>query len=85
MELIYVATTAITGDNDRLKIAFESLGMFYDGDNKRQIIGSENILGLFDEDKPSMDELEKSFKAFDTNKEGYIDAKELQFALSEMG
>ncbi|GJY19866.1 probable calcium-binding protein CML30 [Tanacetum coccineum] len=68
-----------------LEIVLKRLGMFCDHDDKRQIIGSNEISGLFDEDEPSLDEVKEAFSAFDRNKDGFIDAKELQHALSEMG
>ncbi|KAI3513383.1 hypothetical protein L1887_20714 [Cichorium endivia] len=68
-----------------LKLVMERLGMLWDHDDKRRIIVSEEILDLFAEDEPSLDEVKEAFGVFDRNKDGYIDVKELQYALSEMG
>ncbi|CAH1442978.1 unnamed protein product [Lactuca virosa] len=69
-----------------MNIIMERLGMFWDhADDKRRIIASEEILDLFAEEEPSLDEVKEAFGVFDRNKDGYIDVKELQYALSEMG
>ncbi|XP_071714360.1 probable calcium-binding protein CML45 [Rutidosis leptorrhynchoides] len=68
-----------------LKIIMERFGMLWDHDDTRQVIGSEEMLGLFDEDEPSLDEVKEAFSVFDKNNDGYIDEKELQIAFSKMG
>ncbi|KAI3807440.1 hypothetical protein L1987_23368 [Smallanthus sonchifolius] len=69
-----------------LKIIMDRLGICWDREDKRHvIISSEEMLGLFNEDEPSLDEVKEAFSVFDRNKDGYIDEKELQYTLSEMG
>ncbi|KAM0035642.1 putative EF-hand domain-containing protein [Helianthus debilis subsp. tardiflorus] len=68
-----------------LKIVMDRLGIRWDHNDHRHVItGSEDLLGLFDEDEPSLDEVKEAFSVFDRKKDGYIDEKELQYALSEM-
>lgn len=68
-----------------MKMIMERLGMFWDRDDKTQVIVSEDIIDLFEEEEPSLDEVKEAFGAFDRNKDGFIDANELQSALCEMG
>nr|XP_043637558.1 calmodulin-like protein 6 [Erigeron canadensis] len=69
-----------------LKIIMGKLGMLWDNcHDKRHIIGSEEILGLFNDDEPSLDEVKQAFNVFDRNKDGYIDANELRYTFRNMG
>ncbi|KAL8225712.1 hypothetical protein R6Q57_018269 [Mikania cordata] len=69
-----------------LKIVMGRLGMFWEReDNTQVVVGSDEMLGLFDDDEPSLDEVKEAFSVFDRNKDGYIDEKELQYALLKMG
>ncbi|GJS02318.1 probable calcium-binding protein CML30 [Tanacetum coccineum] len=68
-----------------LEIVLKRLGMFCDHDDKRQIIGSNEISGLFDEDEPSLDEVKEAFSAFDRNKDGFIDAKVFEMSFQRWG
>ncbi|XP_024971984.1 probable calcium-binding protein CML30 [Cynara cardunculus var. scolymus] len=68
-----------------VNMIMERLGMFWDRDGKAQIIVSEDIIDLFDEEEPSLDEVKEAFRVFDRNNDGFIDANELQSTLREMG
>ncbi|KAK1427212.1 hypothetical protein QVD17_15895 [Tagetes erecta] len=69
-----------------VKMIMDRLGMLWDcDDNKTRVIGSEEMLGLFDVEEPSLDEVKEAFSVFDRNKDGYIDENELKDVLSEMG
>lgn len=48
-------------------------------------IGEEEILEVFDEEEPSLDELKEAFGVFDDNKDGFIDASELGRVLCSLG
>ncbi|KAI7737567.1 hypothetical protein M8C21_019528 [Ambrosia artemisiifolia] len=67
------------------KIMMGRLGMFWDPDDQYESIGLDDMADLFVEDEPSLDEVKDAFSVFDKNGDGYIDAKELQNVLSEMG
>ncbi|KAM0060501.1 putative EF-hand domain-containing protein [Helianthus debilis subsp. tardiflorus] len=68
------------------KIMMERLGMFWDfKDQQHESIGLKDMVDLFIEDEPSIDEVKEAFSVFDKNGDGYIDANELQNVLSEMG
>ncbi|KAI3726878.1 hypothetical protein L1987_66684 [Smallanthus sonchifolius] len=67
------------------KIMMERLGTFWDPDDQRETIVLEEMASLFVDDEPSLDEVKQAFRVFDKNNDGYIDAKELQDALSDMG
>ncbi|XP_076888029.1 putative calcium-binding protein CML46 [Bidens hawaiensis] len=68
-----------------LKMIMDTLGICWDRDDKRQVITDlEEMLSLFHEDEPSLDEVKEAFSVFDRNNDGYIDQKELQNTLSEI-
>ena len=43
--------------------------------------GSKELSKLFEEQEPSLEEVKQAFDVFDENKDGFIDAKELQRVL----
>ncbi|KAJ3675269.1 hypothetical protein LUZ60_004311 [Juncus effusus] len=45
----------------------------------------ETIQILFEENEPSLEEAKEAFYVFDENRDGFIDAEELQRVLSKMG
>lgn len=67
------------------KTMMERLGTFWDPDDQRESVGLKEMVDMFVEDEPSLDELKEAFGVFDKNNDGYIDAKELQNVLSDMG
>lgn len=46
---------------------------------------SNELSGLFDEKEPSLEEVKQAFDVFDENKDGFIDARELQRVLCILG
>ncbi|KAJ0436814.1 putative EF-hand domain-containing protein [Helianthus annuus] len=67
------------------KIVMERLGMFWDPNDQNESIALGDMVDLFIEDEPSLDEVKEAFSVFDKNGDGYIDANELQNVLFEMG
>ncbi|KAJ0536366.1 putative EF-hand domain-containing protein [Helianthus annuus] len=67
------------------KTMMERLGTFWDPDDQRETIVLEEMVSLFVDDEPSLDEVKQAFSVFDKNNDGYIDAKELQNVLYGMG
>ncbi|KAL8230705.1 hypothetical protein R6Q57_000483 [Mikania cordata] len=63
----------------------ERLGTFWDPDDQREAIVLDEMVSLFVDDEPSLDEVKQAFIVFDKNNDGYIDARELQNVLSGMG
>ncbi|KAI3878291.1 hypothetical protein MKW92_001686 [Papaver armeniacum] len=56
-----------------------------DGENIQERLGLDELLGLFEEKEPSVDEVRGAFDVFDENKDGFIDATELQKVLPALG
>lgn len=56
-----------------------------DGDKLRECIGSDELSELFVETEPSLGELKEAFNVFDENRDGFVDAKELQRVLCSLG
>ncbi|GFP87348.1 probable calcium-binding protein cml45 [Phtheirospermum japonicum] len=56
-------------------------------ENNGEIRGvcEEEILGLFNEEEPSLEEIKETFGVFDVNKDGFIDGSELQGVLCNLG
>ncbi|PIN24070.1 Calmodulin and related proteins (EF-Hand superfamily) [Handroanthus impetiginosus] len=48
-------------------------------------LSEEDFMGLFDEEEPSLEEIKETFGVFDVNKDGFIDASELQRVLCSLG
>ncbi|KAI3761317.1 hypothetical protein L1987_51729 [Smallanthus sonchifolius] len=63
----------------------ERLGMSWGPRDRNESVGWEEMVDVFVEDEPSLDEVKEAFSVFDKNHDGYIDAKELQNVLSDMG
>ncbi|PON54129.1 Parvalbumin [Parasponia andersonii] len=78
---------------EEVKMVMNKLGiMIYGGREhgddyvpQREAIGGEELLGLFEEEEPSLEELKEAFDVFDDNKDGFIDAQELGRVLSNLG
>ncbi|XP_026458137.1 probable calcium-binding protein CML45 [Papaver somniferum] len=56
-----------------------------DGEKIQERLGLDELLGLFEEKEPSVDEVRGAFDVFDENRDGFIDATELQKVLSALG
>ncbi|KAL2349231.1 hypothetical protein Fmac_003231 [Flemingia macrophylla] len=67
-------------------LVMEKLGMNVecDGDGVEEF-GEKEILELFDDDDVTLSEVEEAFQVFDQNKDGFIEARELQVVLSCLG
>ncbi|KAI3521784.1 hypothetical protein L1887_11258 [Cichorium endivia] len=67
------------------KVMMARLGTFWDPDDQRENLELDEIVNLFVVDEPSLNEVNEAFSVYDKNGDGYIDAKELQNVLSDMG
>ncbi|KAL0014032.1 hypothetical protein SO802_001101 [Lithocarpus litseifolius] len=65
----------------------ESLGICCspEGEDPQQRFSSKELSGLFDEKEPSLEEVKEAFDVFDENRDGFIDARELQRVLRNLG
>ncbi|KAJ9174269.1 hypothetical protein P3X46_017311 [Hevea brasiliensis] len=75
---------------EEFKIVMEQLGVFYDRDDEllhqdQRLLGADDLSRLFEEEEPSLEELKEAFDVFDENKDGFIDAKDLQRVLCRLG
>ncbi|XP_062151183.1 probable calcium-binding protein CML46 [Alnus glutinosa] len=63
------------------------LGIFCspEGEKLQEWFSSNEISGLFDEKEPSLEEVKEAFDVFDDNRDGFIDAGELQRVLCILG
>lgn len=75
----------IDDDDEQLTIAelravMEKLGTSYDpdADTIEEKLSSDDIIALFEEQEPSLQELKEAFGMFDENNDGFIDAKEIR-------
>ncbi|KAF5459729.1 hypothetical protein F2P56_019651 [Juglans regia] len=53
--------------------------------NHEEMLGSDEIEGLFEEEEPSPEEVKQAFDMFDENNDGFIDAWELGKVLYTLG
>ncbi|XP_057471804.1 probable calcium-binding protein CML46 [Actinidia eriantha] len=63
------------------------LGIFRHPESEKlqERLGSEDILSLFEEKEPGLDEVKEAFDVFDENRDGFLDAGELQRVLYNLG
>lgn len=73
-----------SGGEERISVAemnamMSGVGMVFgvEGINGNSSVGAEDAVTLFEEEEPSLDEIEETFRVFDVNKDGFIDASEL--------
>ncbi|XP_043707329.1 probable calcium-binding protein CML46 [Telopea speciosissima] len=64
----------------------ENLGIFVSKDDEKlqERLGLEELSALFEEE-PSIEEVKEAFDVFDENKDGFIDASELQRVICSLG
>ncbi|KAI8024217.1 putative calcium-binding protein CML46 [Camellia lanceoleosa] len=67
-----------------LNIVMNKLGLPCDI-NGGYMVGAKDVLALFDEEKPCLEEVKEAFDVFDENRDGFIDATELQRVLCVLG
>jgi calmodulin len=69
------------------EMVMRKLGIFCspEGEELQQWFSSNDISGLFDEKEPSLEEVKEAFDVFDENRDGFIDAGELQRVLCILG
>lgn len=63
-----------------VKTVMRMLGALYepDDDKLKERLSSDDVVSLFEEQEPALQELKEAFGIFDENKDGFIDAKELR-------
>ncbi|KAL9152450.1 hypothetical protein ABFS82_11G123500 [Erythranthe guttata] len=73
--------------DDDIEIVLRSLGMFDDSDETSllETSSADVAFDLFEERSPCLDEVKEAFDVFDENRDGFIDAKELQKVLCALG
>ncbi|KAK1438898.1 hypothetical protein QVD17_04710 [Tagetes erecta] len=72
---------------DEVQMVMENLGIFgnFKGESFPKGLNSEDLLNIFEEEEPRLDEVREAFEVFDENKDGFIDARELQRVLTALG
>lgn len=78
------AKQAMRVERIEVETVLRSLGLFSDSE-AAESMEADVISGLFDEKSPSLDEVKEAFDVFDFNKDGFIDADELQRVLRALG
>ncbi|XP_071704049.1 probable calcium-binding protein CML46 [Rutidosis leptorrhynchoides] len=67
-------------------MVMSNLGIFFKkGENFSKCLSSNDLFNIFEEQEPLLDEVKEAFDVFDENKDGFIDARELQSVLSALG
>ncbi|XP_006482610.2 probable calcium-binding protein CML46 [Citrus sinensis] len=72
---------------DQVETVMTNLTLFCspEGEELPQKVGSRELSRLFEEKEPSLEEVKDAFDVFDENKDGFIDALELQRVLCILG
>ncbi|KAH7515963.1 hypothetical protein FEM48_Zijuj10G0084000 [Ziziphus jujuba var. spinosa] len=72
---------------EEVQMVMGRLGIFYiaQGDDSQERVGAEELTELFAEEEPNLEEVKEAFDVFDENKDGFIEAEELQSVLCRLG
>ncbi|XP_065856230.1 probable calcium-binding protein CML46 [Euphorbia lathyris] len=72
---------------EEVEMVMERLGIFCSTESEKlkESMGFDELSKLFDEKEPSLEELKESFDVFDVNRDGFIDAEELQRVIRLLG
>ncbi|KAK1440805.1 hypothetical protein QVD17_06637 [Tagetes erecta] len=72
---------------DDLELLMADLGVSSHpgGEKLPKVMNSTYIFNIFEAEQPRLDEVKQAFDVFDENKDGFIDARELQRVLCVMG
>ncbi|XWS23180.1 hypothetical protein CRYUN_Cryun29cG0098900 [Craigia yunnanensis] len=71
-----------------IKVVMDRLGISFELDSNEVVevsMGADEFAEMFDKEEPSLEEVKEAFDIFDENKDGFIDATELQRALRCLG
>ncbi|XP_042507375.1 probable calcium-binding protein CML45 [Macadamia integrifolia] len=70
-----------------MEMVMEKLGIFFNPNDEtvQKRLGCEEFSVLFEDEEPSLEEVKEAFDVFDQNKDGFIDAMELQRVLHCLG
>ncbi|KAL2528739.1 putative calcium-binding protein CML45 [Forsythia ovata] len=70
-----------------MELVLRSLGISCSHDEEKLPVrlDSNDVFELFEEKNPDLDEVKEAFDVFDGNKDGFIDASELQMVLCALG
>lgn len=72
-----------------MEMVLRSLGMVSSGEKEAVTLpsrfDSDEMFAMFEERNPGLDEVREAFQVFDKNRDGFIDAKDLQKVLSGLG
>lgn len=80
------------GEDDNMcredvEMVMGKLGIFCNPESEKlqERLGFNELSGLFEEKEPSLEEVKEAFYVFDENRDGFIDARELQRVLCVLG
>ncbi|KAI3808664.1 hypothetical protein L1987_24621 [Smallanthus sonchifolius] len=75
----------VMGDDLELLMADLGVSCHPGGEKLPEVLNSTYIYNVFEAEQPRLGEVKEAFDVFDENKDGFIDAGELQRVLSVMG
>ena len=72
---------------DEVELVMGNLGIFcrFEEEKLPKSLNSNDLFNMFEEEHPRLDEVKGAFDVFDENKDGFIDAKELQRVMHALG
>lgn len=70
-----------------MNMMMNRLGMVcgLEGINENASFGAQDLVSLFEEEEPILDEIKETFDVFDVNNDGFIDASELHRVVCNLG
>ncbi|KAI3794002.1 hypothetical protein L1987_36627 [Smallanthus sonchifolius] len=87
----HLSFTSNTDDDgvrgDDLEVLMANLGVLghLAGEKLPEVLNSADVVNIFEEEEPILEEVKEAFDVFDENRDGFIDAGELQRVFSVLG
>ncbi|KAM0022608.1 putative EF-hand domain-containing protein [Helianthus debilis subsp. tardiflorus] len=70
---------------DDLELLMVNLGVSGCCEKLPEVLNTEDVFNIFEEEEPRLDEVKEAFDVFDENKDGFIDVQELQRVMLVLG
>ncbi|PKU73853.1 probable calcium-binding protein CML30 [Dendrobium catenatum] len=75
----------VTGEDMELVMEKLGFGIIDKAEKRNELLRSDDISAMFEEEEPSLEEAVEAFGFFDENRDGFVDAEELQRVLFKLG
>ncbi|XP_020579837.1 probable calcium-binding protein CML30 [Phalaenopsis equestris] len=67
------------------ELVMKKMGLIGEDEKLKEFVVSEEVVSMFEEKEPSLEEVREAFAVFDENGDGFVEAGELQRVLCKFG